>query len=133
MAHIEKQHKLHKRAARVITGSNYEIRSSEIFEKLCWEKIEIILRKREHIMTFKALRGKTPNYLSDLFVAIHNDTYKLRSNDRKLFKLNKPDTIFMKNSLPAEIVDIYDQLSLYCFKTLINHHYKDLEGKTSTT
>jgi uncharacterized protein YdiU (UPF0061 family) len=74
-AHIEKLHKLHKRLARVITGSNYEIRSSEIFEILGWEKIEIILKKREHIMTFKALRGETPNYLSDLFVASHNDTY----------------------------------------------------------
>ena len=42
-------------------------------------------------MTFKlkALRGETPNYLSDLFVASHNDTYQLRSNDRKLY-LNKP-------------------------------------------
>jgi hypothetical protein len=81
--------------------------------------------------------------LSDLFVASHNDTYQLRSNDRKLF-LNKPNTTFMKNSfsyrgavswnsLPAEIVDVYDQLSLYSFKTLINHHYKDLERNTSTT
>jgi hypothetical protein len=43
----------------VITGSNYEIRSSETFEKLGWEKIEIILKKREHIMTFKALGGET--------------------------------------------------------------------------
>ena len=43
-AHIEKLHKLHKRAARVITGSNYEIRSTEIFEKLGWEKIETILK-----------------------------------------------------------------------------------------
>ena len=62
----------------MITGSNYEIRSSEIFEKLGWEKIETILKKREHIMTFKALRGKTPNYLSDLFVASHNDMYVSR-------------------------------------------------------
>ena len=69
---IEKLHKLHKRAARVITCSNYEIRSTEIFEKLGWEKIEIIPKKREHIMTFKALRGETPNYLmSDLFFASH--------------------------------------------------------------
>ena len=61
-AHIEKLHKLHtERATRVITGSNYEIRSSG-WEKLGWEKIEIILRKREHIMTFKAFRGETPNY-----------------------------------------------------------------------
>ena len=65
-----------------MTVSNYEIRSTEIFEKLGWEKIEIILKKRQHIMTFKALRGETPNYLSDLFVASHNDTYQLRSNDR---------------------------------------------------
>ncbi len=49
---IEKLPKLHKRAARVITGSNYETRSTVIFEKLGWEKIEIILKKREHIMTF---------------------------------------------------------------------------------
>jgi hypothetical protein len=94
-------------------------------------------------MTFKALRGKTPNYLSEMFVASHNDMYQLRSNDRKLY-LNKPSTNFMKNSfsyrgvvswnsLPAEIVDVYDQLSLHSFKTLINHHYKDLEGNTSTT
>ena len=74
-AHIEKLHKLYKRVARVITGSNYEIGSTGIFEKLCWEKIEIILKKREHIMTFKALRGETPNYLSDLFVASHNEFF----------------------------------------------------------
>jgi hypothetical protein len=59
-----------------MTISNYEIRSTEIFEKLGREKIEIILKKRQHIMTFKALRGETPNY-SDLFVASHNDTYQL--------------------------------------------------------
>jgi hypothetical protein len=49
----------------VITGSNYEIRSPEIFEKLGWEKIEIILKKREHIMTFKALRGETTDLIVD--------------------------------------------------------------------
>ena len=47
------------------------------YEKLGWERIEIILKKREHIMTFKALRGDTPRYLSDFFVPIysHNDMY----------------------------------------------------------
>ena len=56
----QKLKKLQKRAARVIMGSTYEIRSTEIFEKLGWERIEIILNKREHILTFKALRGDTP-------------------------------------------------------------------------
>ena len=36
------------------------------------------------------------------------------------------------NSLPSEIVDVHDQLSLSSFKTLINHYYKDLEKNTST-
>ena len=40
---IEKLHKMQKRAARVITGTNYEIESSEIFERLGWEPIEIII------------------------------------------------------------------------------------------
>jgi hypothetical protein len=39
----------------------------------------------------------------------------------------------MKQGLPTEIVDVYDQISLYSFKTLINRHYKDLEENTSTT
>jgi hypothetical protein len=142
-AHIEKLYKLQKRAARVITGLSYETRSTEIFEKLGWESIENILKKREHIMTFKALRGETPNYLSDLFAVSHNESYQLRSNDRKLY-LEKPNTNFLKssfsyrvavswNNLPGEIVDVYDQLSFSSFKTLINHHYKDLEENTSTT
>lgn len=39
-AHIDKLYKRKKRAARAITGSNYEIRSKEIFENLRWEPIE---------------------------------------------------------------------------------------------
>ena len=46
-------------------------------------------------MTFKALRGETPNYLSDLFVFSHNDTYQLRSNDWKLY-IKKPNTNVLK-------------------------------------
>ncbi len=75
-------------------------------------------------MTFKALRGGTPNYLSDLFVTSHNDTYQLRSNDRKI-DLNKPNTNFMKNSFsyrgavswnsfPAESVDVRYMTNFPC-------------------
>ena len=38
--HINKLLKLQKRAARVITGDTYDVRSSEIFEKLEWISIE---------------------------------------------------------------------------------------------
>ena len=97
-------------------------------------KIEIILKKREHIMTFKALRGDTARYLSDLFVPSHNDIYQLRSNNRKPY-MEKPQYKLLEksfsyrgavfwNSLPSEIVDVQDQISLLYFKTLINHYYK---------
>ena len=41
---INKLYKMQERAARVITGSGYEIRSREIFECLGWEPIQIILK-----------------------------------------------------------------------------------------
>ena len=68
--------KLQKRAARVITGSNYEIRSSDIFKKLNWEPLETTLKKRELVMTFKAIRSFAPEYLSNLFTATFNNDYK---------------------------------------------------------
>ena len=106
-----------------------------------WERIEIILKKREHIMTFKALRSDTPRNLSDLFVPSHNDMYQLRNDDRKL-RTEKPNTNFWKksfpyrgavswNSFPSEIVDVQNQLSLPSFKTLLHHHCKDSEKNTS--
>ena len=49
-------------------------------------------------MTFKALRGDRPRYLSDLFVPSPNDMYQLRNNDRKLHT-RKPNTNFLKKKL----------------------------------
>ena len=59
--HAEKMLKLQKRAARVITSSGFEERSSEIFQILKWTKMQSILKKRELVMTFKALRGMVQN------------------------------------------------------------------------
>lgn len=57
-AYIEKQYKLQKPAARVITGSSYEIKSAEIFEKLGCERIETILKKMETHYDNQALTEK---------------------------------------------------------------------------
>jgi hypothetical protein len=64
---LEKLYKMKKRAARVITSSNYEIRSKTIFRILGLATIESILRKREILMTFKAniyIRCIAPEYTS---------------------------------------------------------------------
>ena len=73
--HAEKMLKLQKRAARVITSSGLEERSSEIFQMLKWTKIQSILKKRELVMTFKALRGMAPEYLTQMFHVSVNQTY----------------------------------------------------------
>jgi hypothetical protein len=63
-AHLNQLHKLQKRAARIMTNSDYSIRSSLIFQNLSWKPLELILKKRDLFMTFKALKGMLPNYIS---------------------------------------------------------------------
>ena len=70
----------------MITGSNYEIRSREIFKSFGWELIENILKKRENTMIFKAIHDKLPGYMPEMFLKFnHIDIYQLRSNYRKLY------------------------------------------------
>ena len=129
LTHIDKLKKLQNRAARIITNANYEIRSVDILNKLRWEPIKRTLNHQEKLMTFKALRNMTPKYISDLFHICQKDNYGLRSNDRKL-SLPKPKTNFLKksfsyrgaqawNSLPEEIVDDFENLSVPTFKRLL--------------
>ena len=87
---------MQKRAARIITGSNYETRSKTTFQNLGWNPIEIVFKKRE--LTFKAIRGTAPNCISDMFSYCDNANHQMRSNGRKLI-LDKPKTSFMKKSL----------------------------------
>ena len=51
---INKLSKLQRRAARVITSSTYDIRSTQISEDLNWLPVELDLKNREAIMTFKS-------------------------------------------------------------------------------
>ena len=71
-AHLDQLYKLQKRAARIITNSDYSIRSSLIFQNLGWKPIELILKKRDLFITFKALKGMLPNYISQLFHTCEN-------------------------------------------------------------
>jgi hypothetical protein len=123
---INKLSKLQRRAARVITSSTYDIRSTQILEDLNWLPIELDLKNREAIMTFKALARKAPDYVRELFTECKNDFYCLRSNDTKL-ALPKPRTNFLKrsfsyraakswNELSIDITNDYRELSINAFK-----------------
>ena len=123
---IKKLYKLQKRAARVITGANYEIRSSQVFENLNWKPIETNLQKRELLLIFKAIRGWAPKYITDHFTILQNNVYGL-------LHLPKPKTNFLKstfmyrapkfcNNLPDNIINNINTLSLNSFKNLIEEY-----------
>ena len=116
----------------MITGASYDIRSSEIFEKLNWKPLETNLKKRELLLTFKAIRGWAPKYITDHFTILQNNVYELRNNDKKLY-LPKPKTNFLKSvfiyrpsklwsSLPHNIINNFNTLSLNSF-TNLTHDY----------
>ena len=134
-AHKAKLYRMQKRAARIVTGCSYETRSREIFERLGWEPTKDILKKREIIIVFKALKGALPASLCEKFSLKYNDKHHLQSNNFKLY-LRKPKTNFMKksnsyrgastwNSLPSNIVDNYASISTTNFKNLITKYFND--------
>ena len=130
--HINKLYKLPKRAARVITGSNCDIRSTDIFETFYWRAIKDNLEERDLVMTFKAIKGIAPDYLMPTINLNENDNYQLRSNNRNIY-LPKPKTNFRKNSfsyrgatswnnLPNHIIDqaVREGISVIkCHKTYV--------------
>ena len=108
---ISKMLKLQKKAACVITGDSYDIRSDEGFRKLNWLPMNIHLQIQKHIVTFKALTGNSPAYLTKLFIRCSNETYSLRSNYNEL-SLAKPRTNFLKKSFSYRATKSWNNLPL---------------------
>jgi hypothetical protein len=77
----DKVQRLQNRAARVITGDNYDIGSSDIFNKLGLNNLQD--RRNSQTMNYvtKALLKKCPEGINEMFHVISNDNYNLRSND----------------------------------------------------
>ncbi len=78
-----------------------KVRSTDILQKLNWIPIENILMKRETVMTFKALTGRLPDYLQDLFRKSENGEFKLLVNtsngnarQRKILRNRAMDLLF---------------------------------------
>ena len=108
-----KLQKLQNRAARIITKSDYEVRSTDILKNLGWETLQnrrYDLKKR---LMIKVMKGEAPQYLIDLFkTKIYETSLVLRNSENKL-NFQKPRTNCFKgsfsysgavlwNSLPAE-------------------------------
>ena len=81
--------KTSKRAARVITGNSYDIRSKQVLRKLGLKTLE---ERREIKLTkymSEVIEGDCPEILCNLFEKCNNEKYNVRSNG-KLLRLSKP-------------------------------------------
>ena len=58
---------MQKRAARVITGDTYDVRSTQTLDNLNWLPLEELLNQREIIMAFKILFGRSLDILKNRF------------------------------------------------------------------
>ena len=78
--------KLQNRAARIITYSNYDIRSADILEDLGWDTLERRRSKQLAVSVYKAKNNFSSKDLKNLFRPITNvHSYKLRNNLNNLF------------------------------------------------
>ena len=79
--------RLQNRAARIITGSRFDDSAMPLDKGLGWQAIEEMISSETNIMVFKALNGRAPQYLTELFSrnsqsSVHN--LRNTSNELKL-------------------------------------------------
>ena len=68
----EKLQKYLSRAARVLTGASYDIRTADVFETLAWETLEIRRDYLKSMFTYKILNNLAAPNLNNLFLKISN-------------------------------------------------------------
>ena len=102
-----KVQRLQNRAARVITGDSYDIRSKDILNKLGWKNLEERRISQTEAYVTKALRGKCPENINAMFLPSNIENYQLRDNNLVLM-LSKPNTNAMKRSFSYAAAKIWN-------------------------
>ena len=76
----EKLQKLQNRAARVIPGDSYDIRSKYTLKKLSWKILSVKRKEKASAYVSKAITGNCPKYIAEKFKISNSERYDLRSN-----------------------------------------------------
>ena len=107
-----KLQKLQSRAARILTFSNYDCSTSELFQNLKWSKLVHQHVVRKAIMMHSIVNNTAPEYLTSHFVRRCDLTsYNLRENEYKL-AVPQPRTEFYKRSLSYSGSALWNSLPL---------------------
>ena len=127
----DKLQKMENRAARILTFSNYEVRSSVLLDELGWERLEYVRLKQLAVTMYKIHNNLSPSYLRQIFTNTSNvHSHSLRNSELNYY-VPRPRTESAKgtlhyrgsvvwNKIPSEIRKLP---SLNVFKTSV--HGKD--------
>ena len=96
----EKLQKLQNRAARIMTGGNYDVRSTDLLHAMSWKNLNDRHKMNKSVLMFKILNNHSAPNLKDTFITrdINLGTnYNLRNADINL-SVPKPRTEYLKMS-----------------------------------
>ena len=68
----DKLQKLQNRAARILTFSNYDVRSSVLLDELGWERLEYVRLKQLAVTMYKIHNNLSLSYLMRIFTNTSN-------------------------------------------------------------
>ena len=107
----DKLQKVQSRAARVITGANYEIRSTEILNQLQWPTLDSRRLRAKLILMYKILNNQCAPCLRNLFLRVSDCDKKVDPrNTNADLALPKPKTNFLKCSFQYSGATLWNSL-----------------------
>ncbi len=118
---------LQNRAARVISGENYDVRSEDILQSLKLDSLDVRRKKLKSVLLCKVLNGISAPCLRENLVRLNvlPRGYELRDSETDL-KLPKPKTNFLKRSFQYSASTLWNDLSTEAKKATNLNEFKRL-------
>ena len=106
----EKLQKMQNRAARILTFSNYEVRSSVLLNELGREKLEYVRLKQLAVTMYKIHNNLSPSYLRRIFTNTNIHSHNLRNSELNYY-VPRPRTESAKGSLHYRGSVVWNKIS----------------------
>ena len=90
---------MQNRAARIITRSSYEIRSSVLLQQLGWKTVEDRWKINKATLMYKVSHNLAPSYLTEKFIKRNYEQDHYTRGRNIIFSVSKPNTNFLKFSI----------------------------------
>ena len=107
----EKLEKLQNRAARIITGASYDVRSTDLLHALSLENLNNRHRINKTILTFRILHNHSASNPRDKFDIRETNlgSYNLRNFNMNV-SVPKPNTEYLKRSFGYSLAVLWNSL-----------------------